>query len=95
MTKIAIDRASGTVEKIQGFSIWKKRSMWNLGWFDAVRFAAQPTVVEDGYGTILYSVFLEAAGVSLELLSTDDEEHARSLHRELKELLAIRESHVK
>ena len=39
---------------------------------------------------MLYSVTLEAPGQVLELLSTDDENEARSLHRRLVVLLSER-----
>lgn len=90
MAKIAIDLQEGTVEKIQGFSLWKKHRKWSLGLFDKVRIVSEASSAEDGYGIIRHSVFLEAPGVSLELLSTGDEQYARSLYRGLRDALMIR-----
>jgi hypothetical protein len=88
MVKIEIDREKGIVEKTRGFSFWKKRRSWNLGLFDTVRLEEEATTVEEGYGITWYSVFLDSGGASLELLSTENEQRARSLHRELMEALA-------
>lgn len=87
MTRIAIDRVNKAVERVRGFTFCEKREVFQLSRFDTVRLSEQVTTVEEGYGRMWYSVCLEAPGLSVELLSTDDEQHARILHTELTELL--------
>lgn len=88
MTRITIDRENGTVERIRGFFFWQKRELFELSRFDNVRLFARATAVEEGYERMWYSVYLERPGLSLELLSTDVEGEAGSLHWELAECLA-------
>lgn len=90
MTRIEIDGRTGTVERVSGFSFCRRRERFELARYESVRLSERATAVEEGYGTMLYSVSLEASGHVLELLSTDDENEARSLHSQLAALLSQR-----
>ena len=87
MVRIEIDDNKGTVERIRGYSFFQKKERYELCRFESVRLSETAIAIEEGYLRILYSVYLEAPGSCCELIATYDENRARSLHRELAELL--------
>ncbi|MEW6110367.1 MAG: hypothetical protein AB1632_14550 [Nitrospirota bacterium] len=76
-TTIEINRREARLRKVHRIFFLKIKKTFSLHDFSAVKLVARESQSIEGYATLIYSIVLHGKGLSVELLSTGDEEEGK------------------
>jgi len=86
-TTVEINKREATLKKVSEILFFCKSRIYSLHDFNTVKLVERTVAIEEGYMKMLYTLVLEGERLSIEILSTEDENEVKSLYKELDEFL--------
>jgi len=80
---VEINRREATLKKVSKILFFRKSRIYSLHDFNTVKLIERAVAIEEGYMKILYTLVLQGEHLSIEILSTENENEGKSLYKEL------------